>query len=179
MNPTDKSREFQVSLRWVAYMYLITSSASSRVATAEVGRSPACHARCPSRRARCCWCMVELNQQLLLLSAIGADQEHCPMVIEAAPSTCETDLPVTGRADCRWRTAGQLGLNLRALRTSWSSSGAAASILDGLSPASSSSSLQASWSSRRGLASTTAVTQGGPRSATGRVRVSLYVRPRL
>ena len=36
--------------------------------------------------------MVELNQQLLLLSAIGADQEHCPMVIEVAPSTCETDL---------------------------------------------------------------------------------------
>ena len=36
--------------------------------------------------------MVELNQQLLLLSAIGADQEHCPMVLEAAPSTCETDL---------------------------------------------------------------------------------------
>ena len=36
--------------------------------------------------------MVELNQQLLLLSAIGADQEHCPMVIKAAPSTCETDL---------------------------------------------------------------------------------------
>ena len=102
--------------------------------------------------------MVELNQQLLLLSAIGADQEHCPMVLEAAPSTCETDL---------------------SLHTSWSSSGAAASILDGLSPASSSSSLQASWSSRGGLASTTAVTQGGPRSATGRVRVSLYVRPRL
>ena len=122
--------------------------------------------------------MVELNQQLLLLSAIGADQEHCPMVLEAAPSTCETDLSLD-RADCRWRTAGQLGLNLRALRTSWSSSGAAASILDGLSPASSSSSLQASWSSRGGLASTTAVTQGGPRSATGRVRVSLYVRPRL
>ena len=36
--------------------------------------------------------MVELNQQLLLLSAIGADQDHCPMVLEAAPSTCETDL---------------------------------------------------------------------------------------
>ena len=36
--------------------------------------------------------MVELNQQLLLLSAIGADQKHCPMVLEAAPSTCETDL---------------------------------------------------------------------------------------
>ena len=117
--------------------------------------------------------MVELNQQLLLLSAIGADQEHCPMVLEAAPSTCETDLSLDAP------TAGQLGLNLRALRTSWSSSGAAASILDGLSPASSSSSLQASWSSRGGLASTTAVTQGGPRSATGRVRVSLYVRPRL
>ena len=28
--------------------------------------------------------MVELNQQLLLLSAIGADQEHCPMVLELA-----------------------------------------------------------------------------------------------
>ena len=121
--------------------------------------------------------MVELNQQLLLLSAIGTDQEHCPMVLEAAPSTCETDL-ASCAASCA-TAAGQLGLNLRALRTSWSSSGAAASILDGLSPASSSSSLQASWSSRGGLASTTAVTQGGPRSATGRVRVSLYVRPRL
>ena len=77
------------------------------------------------------------------------------------------------------RAAGQLGLNLRALRTSWSSGGAAASALDGLRPASSGSSLQASWSSRGGLTSTTAVTQGGPRSATGRVRVLLYVRPRL
>ena len=124
--------------------------------------------------------MVELNQQLLLLSAIGADQEHCPMVIEAAPSTCETDLSLDVASCVSDETkAGQLGLNLRVLRTSWSSSGAAASILDGLSPASSSSSLQASWSSRGGLASTTAVTQGGPRSATGRVRVSLYVRPRL
>ena len=40
--------------------------------------------------------MVELNQQLLLLSAIGVDQEHCPMVLEAAPSTCETDLSLQG-----------------------------------------------------------------------------------
>ena len=123
--------------------------------------------------------MVELNQQLLLLSAIGADQEHCPMVLEAAPSTCETDLSLDAPIVDGAQLASSASYNLRALRTSWSSSGAAASILDGLSPASSSSSLQASWSSRGGLASTTAVTQGGPRSATGRVRVSLYVRPRL
>ena len=43
--------------------------------------------------------MVELNQQLLLLSAIGADQEHCPMVLEAAPSTCETDLSLDVACD--------------------------------------------------------------------------------
>ena len=32
-------------------------------------------------RDRSCWCKTELNQQLWLLSAIGADQEHCSVVL--------------------------------------------------------------------------------------------------
>ena len=32
-------------------------------------------------RDRSCWCKTELNQQLWLLPAIGADQEHCSVVL--------------------------------------------------------------------------------------------------
>ena len=32
-------------------------------------------------RDRSCWCKTELNQQLWLLTAIGADQEHCSVVL--------------------------------------------------------------------------------------------------
>ena len=32
-------------------------------------------------RDRSCWCKTELNQQLWLLSAIRADQEHCSVVL--------------------------------------------------------------------------------------------------
>ena len=32
-------------------------------------------------RDRSCWCKTELNQQLWLLPPIGADQEHCSVVL--------------------------------------------------------------------------------------------------
>ena len=32
-------------------------------------------------RDRSCWCKTELNQQLRLLPAIGAGQEHCSVVL--------------------------------------------------------------------------------------------------
>ena len=43
----------------------------------------------------CCWCMTELSRQLQLLSAIGTDQEDCPMVLGAADSTLETMLSLS------------------------------------------------------------------------------------
>ena len=39
--------------------------------------------------------MTELSQQLQLLSAIGTDQEDCPMVLGAAGSTLETMLSLS------------------------------------------------------------------------------------
>ena len=49
----------------------------------------------PSIRRQCCWCMTELSQQLQLLPAIGADQEHCPMMLSASVSTLETMLSLS------------------------------------------------------------------------------------
>ena len=43
----------------------------------------------------CCWCMTELSRPLQLLSAIGIDQEDCPMVLGAADSTLETMLSLS------------------------------------------------------------------------------------
>ena len=39
--------------------------------------------------------MTELSRQLQLLSAIGTDQEDCPMVLGAADSTLETMLSLS------------------------------------------------------------------------------------
>ena len=39
--------------------------------------------------------MTELSQQLQLLPAIGADQEHCPMMLSASVSTLETMLSLS------------------------------------------------------------------------------------
>ena len=122
---------------------------------------PARRSRRPSLGARCCWCMVELHHLLLLPPAIGADLEHCLMKLLAAPSTSETELSLNVPFDVGAR-GGELGLNKRALRASWSSGDAAASAPHACSPASSSSSLQASWSSRGGLASTASRCPGGP-----------------
>ena len=47
----------------------------------------------------CCWCMTELSRQLQLLSAIGTDQEDCPMVLGAADSTLETMLSLSVNID--------------------------------------------------------------------------------
>ena len=49
----------------------------------------------PSIRRQWCWCMTELSQQLQLLPAIGADQEHCPMMLSASVSTLETMLSLS------------------------------------------------------------------------------------
>ena len=49
----------------------------------------------PSIRRQCCWCMTELSRQLQLLSAIGTDQEDCPIVLGAAESTLETMLSLS------------------------------------------------------------------------------------
>ena len=43
----------------------------------------------------CCWCMTELSRQVQLLSAIGTDQEDCPMVLGEADSTLETMLSLS------------------------------------------------------------------------------------
>ena len=38
---------------------------------------------------------MELSRQLQLLSAIGIDQEHCPMMLSASVSTLETMLSLS------------------------------------------------------------------------------------
>ena len=64
-----------------------------------IDEAEACTQRFPSSvhpsGDRWCWCMTELSQQLQLLPAIGADQEHCPVMLTASVSTLETMLSLS------------------------------------------------------------------------------------
>ena len=68
-------------------------------ASGSIDETEACTERFPSSvhpsGDRWCWCMTELSQQLQLLPAIGADQEHCPMMLSASVSTLETMLSLS------------------------------------------------------------------------------------
>ena len=79
------------------------SDARATIAFSTVGGS-ICEAEAGTRRLpstvhpygdSCCWCMTELSRQLQLLSAIGTDQEHCPMMLSASASTLETMLSLS------------------------------------------------------------------------------------